>query len=269
MTKITEALANEIVRRYEAGESTVQLAVAYKVSHTCIGNWLRKKGANIRPASKAARPYTINDSFFADKHSEQACYWAGFIAADGNISGNRLSISLSAKDRDHLIRLKRQLQAENPITIIRNGVRLAVSSEQIASDLAAFGITEKKTFSLSFPEWLNEEQARHFIRGYFDGDGSVSLTIQKISPYPQVDIIGTVPFIESVRHRLCSATNISQTKLRLLKSGMCYTHWSGSGNAIKIREYLYRNATVWLPRKRKLFDSIVWIGSENARTHHS
>lgn len=41
-------------------------------------------------------------------------YWIGFILADGHISkNNRLVVTLSVKDKNHLIKLQKYLEIEN------------------------------------------------------------------------------------------------------------------------------------------------------------
>jgi hypothetical protein len=48
---------------------------------------------------------------------------------------------------------------------------LAITSRKMCADLLRFNITERKTFTYTFPEWLKTHPLKHhFIRGYNDGD---------------------------------------------------------------------------------------------------
>jgi intein-encoded DNA endonuclease-like protein len=51
----------------------------------------------------------------------------------------------------------------------------------MVADLEKWGCVENKTFKLNFPDFISEELIPHFIRGYFDGDGSVFLHKQKVN----------------------------------------------------------------------------------------
>ncbi|NYO85812.1 hypothetical protein G4A66_28110, partial [Escherichia coli] len=63
------------------------------------------------------RTYKRNDSYFSTPNLEN-CYWAGFIAADGNIRQNNqtFAIALAKKDRQHLEQFKKNIQYTGPIS---------------------------------------------------------------------------------------------------------------------------------------------------------
>ena len=44
----------------------------------------------------------MNENIFQQIDSNNKAYWLGFLAADGSVKGNELSIGLSSKDRGHL-----------------------------------------------------------------------------------------------------------------------------------------------------------------------
>jgi len=52
--------------------------------------------------------------------------------------------------------------------------RIDFSNTKIVEDVRRWGVTERKTFSTKFPD-LPAEFQRDFVRGVFDGDGSVSM----------------------------------------------------------------------------------------------
>lgn len=49
-----------------------------------------------------------------------------------------------------------------------------LTSKQIKDRLSYYNIIPQKTFTFTFPKQLKKEYWRDFIRGYFDGDGSIS-----------------------------------------------------------------------------------------------
>ena len=66
--------------------------------------------------------------------------------------------------------------------------KLYFYSKEIKQDLQKFGIVPNKTYSedYCFPHLLREEFYLDYIRGLFDGDGSVKIT--GVSPTFQIDV---------------------------------------------------------------------------------
>ena len=56
---------------------------------------------------------------------------------------------------------------------------LILSSKHMCESLEKYGLTQNKTFTITFPNFLNEKLIPHFIRGYFDGDGTTSVFKRK------------------------------------------------------------------------------------------
>lgn len=50
-------------------------------------------------------------------------------------------------------------------------VTLTLASKYMCNTVEKWGLTQAKTFTINFPDFLPEELIPHFIRGYFDGDG--------------------------------------------------------------------------------------------------
>lgn len=120
---------------------------------------------------------TVNHSFF-NKYSEESCYWAGFIAADGNINKQKtcLSIGLHKNDYNHLMNLKKIINSSKDIKINKNACHFRVTSKQICNDLELnFNITPCKSKILTFANQIPKKYIKHYIRGLIDGDGSVLL----------------------------------------------------------------------------------------------
>ena len=142
---------------------------------------------HIRSQSEAAiianiqrRQFNLNDNYFSSEN-ERMAYLLGFLASDGTIDkkNNRIKIGLSSVDKDFLIMIKKELGYEGDILDYQtsngfNVSELTFTSQQIKKDLAKYNIVPNKTFTYTFPESLNKKYWIDFIRGYFDGDGSVS-----------------------------------------------------------------------------------------------
>lgn len=146
------------------------------------------------PNSKAKRKHEINDYFFSNI-TLLTCYYAGFIAADGNIYKNNLTISLARKDRKILERFLTDCKSNYLIKdfLIKNRFEascVTIVSKQIIDDLYCnFNIIPNKSLTLQSPNLKNKEAIDAFIIGYIDGDGSISYS--KIRNELQISLIGT------------------------------------------------------------------------------
>lgn len=119
----------------------------------------------------------VNDNYFSEQN-ERMAYLLGFFAADGNVSNknNRIQSQLSIKDKTHLEKIHQEIGGSEVYEYLSNGHKSCgwhCFSAQIKRDLAEYGIVPNKTGTLTIPKKLNKQYWRDFIRGYFDGDGSV------------------------------------------------------------------------------------------------
>lgn len=128
----------------------------------------------------------------------------GFIYADGYITFKRkhsnrsLGIALNIQDVEHLQKLNKCLDSNVSIkTYIETSgfakgskyCRVLYTGKETTDDLIKCGVYEQKTNILTYPKNIPYNLVKHFIRGYFDGDGSV----WKQDKYSQVNIsfVGT------------------------------------------------------------------------------
>jgi len=238
--------------------NTTRLTIARHMNHYGIAHKLEPK-------------YKCNENIFSTD-SENSFYLAGFIAADGCImskGGSKvLSIGLSNKDKIHLEKIKNALGAENPIhdydvkTSKQNPKwndtvksEMKISSSQIYSDLQRFNITERKTHTLTFPDWMKDHPLRHhFIRGYIDGDGSFYHSVGKGKKVKQVffSVRGTTQFLTSLRSILEADLNLEErTKEIRINNGIGVLEYGGNRVCKALAEYLYQDATFYLDRKKE------------------
>lgn len=207
-----------------------------------------------------------DESFFKND-SENTFYWAGFIAADGNLGerNNKAKnkvVSLSQSDKiviqNFLNDIKdngRKISERKYKTLKGENTMYAaqISSEEMFNDLSRFGIVPVKSKILEFPEWLaSHSLVNHFIRGYFDGDGSVY--IQKNSKY--IEFRGTVSFLSTINEIIKSKIML-KTKAEVRVHSNCGSlKYAGNNLVPMVGEYLYNNANLFLPRKKeKIFAS--------------
>lgn len=178
MDKVSrQAFDDEVSRLYtEEGLGSCRIATRLQASPWQVKDALRRSKVVMRaPGSYAIRTHPLNQGAFSLLTQESA-YWVGFLMADGSIVGRNqdvLKVSLSLRDRHHLVKLNSFLQGGGR-RIGDDGQSCWVTfvSKDLTKDLARWGVLPRKTFTA---EPLNGVQKRtSFWRGLFDGDGNIA-----------------------------------------------------------------------------------------------
>lgn len=149
-----------------------------------------KRGRGKFCSSACNRPNAIecNEKFF-DVTSPEMAWVLGLVFSDGNLSdsqsGRRARLSIKSIDYQLLDTVKHI--SENGCGIYKDGItssgneiyRLEWSHPQIISSIQRWGIVPRKTLNSGFPSALPKGMWSDFIRGLFDGDGCVHLSMDK------------------------------------------------------------------------------------------
>jgi hypothetical protein len=207
------------------------------------------------------RKYFVNETFFEKIDTEEKAYLLGFLFADGFIGKNLsyIEITLHKKDIEVLQNFVKHLYYnDRPISTVKVVYkRVVINSVKMVKNLLNLGCTNSKTFILKFPN-IEAPYYRDFIRGYFDGDGSVGIS-KDGGLY--MSIVGTINFLDRMKEVLQKECQLNDTvyddrhpernnNIRALRFG---------GNIVmnRIYHYFYDGATIFLKRKRNVFLSIL------------
>lgn len=218
------------------------------------------------PGTKKA--YYCHYDYFRAIDTEPKAYWLGFLYADGCVtdSGN-VNLSITAKDAEHLEKYRRALQAEHPTEsrttvggfkgyedMAYATVKIRIFSPEMRDDLIRLGCPPRKSATLAFPsvEQVPIHLRRHFIRGYFDGDGSINVYHGRNGDIWQWALLSSAAFSRRCGEVLVEEAGVDQIDLKPhpTATGMAYLSHRRIANVNRLRDYLYEGATVWLDRKR-------------------
>ncbi len=263
----------KICNLYSDGNSLVTISKIYNVSTKPIFRILKKHHIKTRRVGHP-KIYKCNENIFQE-NTEQSFYLAGFIAADGTIKkqkySNILKISLSAKDKSHLEKIQKLLDNDSPIKlysykpknniIVNNNalyekysyVELTITSSKICKDLERFNIVSNKTYKYDLPEWLVQHPMfNHFIRGYIDGDGTISSSLRKKYNKPQISLslIGNYEVLLKINNAFVKiGANNSKINHKPNTKQTYKIRYGGNIQLQKIGKFLYKNSTIHLDRK--------------------
>jgi len=201
-----------------------------------------------------------NYDFFTIIDTEEKAYWMGFIYADGNVSEkhNLIQIRLSERDISHLRKMSDIFGKEIFCGDGDKGRRfalLSLNSIMIKKDMLRHNIFPRKTYidSDKVLDSIPHHLLHHFIRGFFDGDGCISVC-KKSRKNCYFGMVGTKKYLKSISDIICRACGVSVPKMEKRK-GCFVIRWSGKIQIRPIYDFLYKDATVFLERKKDIFDN--------------
>ncbi|OGI66707.1 hypothetical protein A2642_01925 [Candidatus Nomurabacteria bacterium RIFCSPHIGHO2_01_FULL_39_10] len=212
---------------------------------------------------------TKNEDFFK-KWSPEMAYVLGFFAADGNMIKNKRGahfVSFYSTDKDLLEKVKLNLKSNLKISARKMDARfsnhkqsyvLQIGSKEIFNDLIHLGMTPNKSLTIKMPI-VPKKYLPHFLRGYFDGDGHVSVsTYQKKDRKNKSTIIitgftsGSKKFLEGLWKML--------KKYRVIEGGTLY-HTDGyhlcfsTHDSLRLYNFMYqKEKSLYLERKKVIFE---------------
>lgn len=248
---------NNIIKDYSNRVTIEKIRKKYSIGRKRIIKLLKENNVVDHQNHK----YDFDRRIFENIDTEKKAYWLGFIYADGCVSKskdnriNHLGIKLSSKDINHLYKFKSDFNLPHEIKLRKeNGfgggfesAMIRLTSKELVNDLIKIGCVPNKTFIIQFPQ-INENLYSHFMRGYFDGDG----TISKSNNNKQIAVLGNYDFLLRYQEILIKNCQISKTKIR--KKNKIYSlSYGGNLNIQKIGQFLYHKHTICLNRKRELF----------------
>ena len=199
--------------------------------------------------SMNSRRYHINQDFFKTWSSNMA-YTLGLWFADGCIYGGKMfDITLHNKDKYILKKISELLEYEGQLYdyVDRQAARINFSCVVIYNDIVSLGGCENKSMIVDFPTVPNE-YLPDFIRGYFDGDGSIMLI--KNNRLNSAFTSGSKKFLDKLLEILKTEAGIEGGSY----DPSSYTIRFGKKDTIRLGKYMYKNnPELFLKRKKDKF----------------
>jgi hypothetical protein len=216
------------------------------------------------------RKYFYNEDFFERIDNEEKAYFLGFLFADGCVINNvekyryQVTLKLHTKDRHILESFIVSVNGEMPIWKHgqREMVEIHFSGKKMVNDLINLGVTSNKTFTLQYPI-IDETLERHFLRGYFDGDGCIRIKEDKRDNTKRGDlriVSGSIDMLNKINERMNVLFGVNTNKLYGPKDkDYKYIGWSGMSDIEKIYDGFYSESVLFLSRKKIIFDEVIDI----------
>lgn len=279
-------IVNEIIQRYKQGQSMqnivdeLHLPFSTDKIHTILlanNVYIRKPKDYIKDVINKTeyRKYLVNDNYNIDSHN--GAWLLGFIAADGYLpiskgARNRVVINLARKDEDVLHLIAKEIGFTGKIRQYdsSNGYpssSLAFASRPIRQQIEKYGIGNNKTFKLKHLPQIPKKYMIDFIRGYFDGDGSV----YEPGDYRKIrtNIVGaSANFLQEIINFLHENYGLRKVKLHSTERvHTIYDFSYSTKDSFKFCNIMYNNSYLALPRKKEHYLNILKKYSLDINSH--
>lgn len=257
----------EYIANYNNNPSLSKLSKKYKIGSQTISNRLKSLGYEIINHQNKVK---FDEHVFDTIDSEEKAYWLGFIFADGYISGTtklgkndwHFELSLKGSDKEHLDKFNTFMKHIDKdhvklskvkcfnTEVICNRCRWSTSNKHLWDTLNNYGCTPRKSLTLQFPNksiFKDESLIKHFIRGYWDGDGCLSYA-NKDHKAIAVSVLGTEDFLTELKNNLPLKFDYKLSNNNSEKNITKVLQINGK-NAFELMYYLYSDSKIFLTRK--------------------
>lgn len=249
---------NDFLELRELGLTFAEIGLQFDLTERQVNYRTKKWGLDY------SKKKALDENFFSSG-TKAAYYWAGFLAADGWVEGerNRVGLALQASDISHLEKFKSAVSSSHDICpfMQNTAYRIRFNSIKMVEDLATiFNITPAKTHTYKMPYFEEEYLMLEYLRGYIEGDGHLHKTASN-----RVDLglcSASNKFLEDFKE-ICEfllGKKITQIPvLNINPKGQCYNLRFILDDSEELINLLYKNSTVAtrLDRKYKVASLVI------------
>jgi DNA-binding transcriptional regulator WhiA len=196
--------------------------------------------------------------------SEEKAYWLGFLYADGSVGSaeDKIELGLAEKDLKHIEKFRDFMGISNKISYreATKSYRMSFRSTKCKQDLIDKGCVPKKSLILNFPteSQVPKTLIRHFIRGYFDGDGWFTNTESCF----QIGIIGTENFIKGFLDNIENINKDNKIFTVHRENGAKRYVFGAYQDVLNFLNWIYKDSNVYLDRKYEHYLDFIQNGSK-------
>ena len=274
----------EIIEKYlsDANISAREVGKLYNVSYQTIFKIL--VAHNIKSKKRTGRPskYFLDDNFLDRIDTQEKAYILGLLYADGNVCSvsPAATISLQDRDKDILFQISKLFKSTRPIFFTKkkkkqykDQYRLYLYSDNLVKSLKRLGCVPAKSLILKFPtpRQVPNSLIRHFIRGYFDGDGCIYDNIKNFyknkkynkSLKCRISIISTFEFLKKLKQVCNKNINIKFSLKKLFDKKHPNNNITSElalhkiKDIIKFCEWIYEDSSIHFERKYFKYNNFI------------
>ena len=258
---LTPERKQQIKECYEEHRNLMKVSKIMHCNTGTVAEILKEYGIEQLSASELRRKYDVSEDYFDVIDNQNKAYSLGMIFSDGTVSkkGNHIAIALQECDRYLLERLSNEFGGSRPLSFLdykhknpnwQDQYCLTVTNKKMHSDLVRHGAVPNKSLILKFPTTIPDEFIPHFVRGYFDGDGTISKNECRCS------LISTDDFCRALADLVKKELDIHCSIMYLhgnREKSSRVLSIAGRRQVKKFLDWIYNDAEIYLKRKHEIY----------------
>lgn len=259
---LTKEEVSSIKEKYKNGAKVKELEKEFNCTNFTIYKVINRENLN---KIHGNRKFSIDENYFNVINSERKAYFLGLIWADGSIlkSKGTLSIHLQKEDEYLLEELRNDICPSKPLKYYqpknlkwKERAMLTIHSYPLINSLINIGCIPNKRQGVQFPDCIPKNLIHHFIRGYFDGDGCVSI-LNKSEKRMTVYFTGALEFITELKNQL-ALLGVEFNKVTSDgRNNVTVSIAIGKKSKLnQLFDILYNNSTIFMKRKQEKYEKI-------------
>lgn len=253
-----KSAGNQIEETYLSNGSIIETAKVLNLKYARVRSYLARHTEYASNRKKQTLVKNYQKDYFEVIDSPAKAYFLGFLKADGYVDKNRDRVALRIQEKDVEILEKfcdclgfphsrinkikaRPMEGRNQ----SDHVEFAITNTQLVTPL--LNVKSKEIF-----DKVPEEFSYDFIRGYFDGDGTISYRNMK-KLYFSIAVVGSPSdshMLEYIMQRVEGFTKIYTDK----RSDLPFLKSDNQVVIRRFRDLIYKDAYIYLTRKKTKFD---------------
>lgn len=257
--------------------SIKKISRKYGINYKTLTKYLKLRNIEINNYHNSCH---FNYDFFDTIDTEEKAYWLGFMYADGYISSKRnyIGLGVALKDIDHLQKYNLALNYRKGLNVSQTHqfnskelvnskgeflytVRTLIKNKNLWEALNNKGCVPNKSLILQFPKedifiesdkYSKNDLILHFIRGYFDGDGTLGLyqhSKKNLNLEESLMFVGTKQFLTAIQKYLGDGFLMQKSNCNKATYRLSYS----TKKAFNAAKLMYENASIYLDRKYKIY----------------
>lgn len=259
-----EAKADSVMKLYNEGKNQTEIYQELHMDMKNVRKILRKNNVDITKNSWKSK-YKVNENYFDYIDMPNKAYILGFLCADGNVSknGNEIKLFLQERDKHILEEILTELESNYPLHFYdysnrpnqQNQYGFIISNKHMKESLLKLNVVPNKSLILEYPKNIPDELQKHFIRGYFDGDGTMHMSKNGIT----ASFISTYDFCNSAKEIIKKFIDVNSSIYQYYDNGITSILQISGGNQVKkFLSWIYDDSDLRLERKYlKYYDYFV------------
>jgi len=254
--EFSEDKKEKIIQLYQDGVSAKSLGMKFNIDKRRIQKWADEKNV-LRNRADSHRFTDFNQHVFDAIDTAEKAYWLGFFYADAYNCDltNTFTVALKDEDYSHLEKLSQFVNLpSSKITRYLSKIKgedgskeyptcaLRLYSKHLCQTMTSLGCPRAKSFIIQYPDWLNKSFDRHFIRGMFDGDGSL---VHRTNGEWKWSLVTTRECGEKIQRIILKELDLIVNLNSISKTGNNTYELESNGNekVLKLAGWLYQNSS--------------------------